>query len=438
MSLKGSFMSSNIKDKLEIILITYNRVEKLKSTLDSILADDSPIKDFDIKILNNRSTDGTTELINEYQVKFPNLQHIIHNINIGGNGNIARAYEYASKEYVWEICDDDFYDWKSWHEVEYAINDGYDLILTRIVPKTIADIYYEATFVPCSIYKTENITSTAIINSLDNIHNFFPHLAFVAKIINENKRVFHCSSNIVDMGIINFNPGSYIRGCQSDEIPKDRRDMFWTVGYLSSIQLISDRKKQIEIIDGLRHGYDSLYSLFFWKIYTNYVYYNDSYNNLFKMFRNLSFKQRIMFILAFIQNYLKFWLNSTRFLQIEGPEKWISYFKFSRQQKYINKLGKKLKNKKVVIYGAGTISEVLCQNYDLSPLNIIAFSDKKFKEKEKYKNYDAIPPSEINSMQPDIILSALYRQKNIEIAKNEYGIKTKTIPLIQRFPFILV
>ena len=47
-------------------------------------------------------------------------------------------------------------------------------------------------------------------------------------------------------------------------------------------------------------------------------------------------------------------------------------------QKQINKLSRKLKNKKVVIYGAGNFSKVLFENYDLSKFNILAVSDKKF------------------------------------------------------------
>ena len=47
-------------------------------------------------------------------------------------------------------------------------------------------------------------------------------------------------------------------------------------------------------------------------------------------------------------------------------------------QKQIDKLSKKLKNKKLVIYGAGDFAKVLFENYDLSKLNILAVSDKKF------------------------------------------------------------
>ena len=56
-----------MKEKLDIVIITYNRKDFLKKTFEQILAENSPIKDFDITILNNASDDGTSELVEEYQ-----------------------------------------------------------------------------------------------------------------------------------------------------------------------------------------------------------------------------------------------------------------------------------------------------------------------------------------------------------------------------------
>ena len=114
---------------IEIILITYNRKKHLQNTFNQIFAEESPIKDFPITILDNKSTDGTSELIEEYRIKFPNIKHIINNRNIGGNANIARAFEIASKEYVWILCDDDEYDFTHWKDVEKAIEENYDAIV---------------------------------------------------------------------------------------------------------------------------------------------------------------------------------------------------------------------------------------------------------------------------------------------------------------------
>ena len=121
-----------MKEKLDVVLITYNRKEFLNKTFEQIFAENSPIKDFDITVLNNASTDGTTELVEEYCQKYSNLKHIINSKNIGGNPNIAKALiEIPSKEYVWVLCDNDTYDWSCWKEIENGINQKYDAIFTR-------------------------------------------------------------------------------------------------------------------------------------------------------------------------------------------------------------------------------------------------------------------------------------------------------------------
>ena len=82
-----------LKDTLEIILITYNRKPFLQNTFKQLLAETSPVKDLDITVLDNCSTDGTSDYLKELCSKHPNIKHVRHNRNIGGNANIARAIE---------------------------------------------------------------------------------------------------------------------------------------------------------------------------------------------------------------------------------------------------------------------------------------------------------------------------------------------------------
>ena len=82
----------DLKEKIDIILITYNRKELLGKTLEQIFAPESTIRDFEITVLNNASDDGTTELVNEYCTNYSNLKQIVNRRNIGGCGNIAKAF----------------------------------------------------------------------------------------------------------------------------------------------------------------------------------------------------------------------------------------------------------------------------------------------------------------------------------------------------------
>ena len=94
-------MPESIKDSLEIIVITYNRAKYLERTFAQIFAPESPVRDFDITVLDNKSTDNTAQVVAEYQKRFPNLRHVVNNRNIGGNANIAKAFTEAKKEYLW-------------------------------------------------------------------------------------------------------------------------------------------------------------------------------------------------------------------------------------------------------------------------------------------------------------------------------------------------
>lgn len=116
---KGTGMS--VKDKLQIILITYNRAKHVESTFKQILSETSPIKDFNILVLDNNSTDNTSDIVRHWQKQFLNLQYQKNNYNIGISGNIAKAMEIANQKYLWIIADDDKYDFSNWAEVEFAI-----------------------------------------------------------------------------------------------------------------------------------------------------------------------------------------------------------------------------------------------------------------------------------------------------------------------------
>lgn len=87
----------------------------------------------------------------------------------------------------------------------------------------------------------------------------------------------------------------------------------------------------------------------------------------------------------------------------------LSYFKEVHAQKQIDKFVKKFKDKKVVIYGAGVYFQTLQENFDLSGLNIVGISDKKFiNSKVTNFNYPALAPDELKTFDYDVILVALY------------------------------
>ena len=249
-------MINSIKGKLQIYLITYNRKQKLQQTFEQIFADDSPIKNFDITILDNASTDGSSELIEEYCYTFPNITHIKHNINIGGNANICRAFEMAAscgKEYCWILCDDDKFDFSNWQEVENEINAQKDIIcVCNYICDTSAKKsdaicqIFQLTFVPAGIYKIANLTNTVMMNMYDSILTMMQQACISIKCINERKKIHVLSKPIVFNGLLieGKNDGeysSYTRGA-NDNIHLERKiHTNWALGYSQVLSLLNDK-----------------------------------------------------------------------------------------------------------------------------------------------------------------------------------------------------
>lgn len=237
----------NIKDKLDIFIITYNRANHIQETLEQILAENSPIKDFDITIIDNNSTDNTAEIIHKYQQQHPNILYKKNRYNIGGNANIARTFEYAQKDYIWVLADNDFYNWEKWYEVEDAINSGKDAVMTAIYecPKyDIAQFFIQMTFLPGVIYKTDLIDENVIANMQFNISNMFPHLAVASRLINEKRDVAIVSKAIVNPGDNGDGKAnvSYTRGYSKSSLHPLMKNMNWLSGFANTLWMIEDKK----------------------------------------------------------------------------------------------------------------------------------------------------------------------------------------------------
>lgn len=240
-----------LKDKLEIFIITYNRKKYLERTLSQVYSENSPVRDFKITILDNKSTDGTAELIDRAIADFPNSKHVIHNRNIGGNGNIARCYELAKKEYFWILCDDDEIDWTHWNEVEKAIieeNADCVVVSNYVNPnENAAQLLGQLSFVPAGIYKSANLTDTVMQNISFQISCCFPQLALVCKLINDGKKFVILGDWIVKM-VEHPAVASYTRGMDSDKHPL-MANMTWSLGFLKTLQLIKNEELRGFVIE---------------------------------------------------------------------------------------------------------------------------------------------------------------------------------------------
>lgn len=296
-------MSSKIAEVLDIFLITYNRAQKLEKTLQQILAPNSPIKDFEIKIIDNNSTDNTAEIIKNYRINFPNLKYSKNKYNVGGNANITRAFEQAEKEYIWILCDDDDYNWESWDDVVEGINDKEDCIIVGHCdnPKyNLIQTFAQTTFLPSGIYKTSNIDDQVLSNMYYNISNMFPHLALSAKLINENKSFKISNTPIVLFGgddTMSIEK-TYIRGNKKTEVHPFAASNSYIAGYANALMLIKDKKLRHKFIQNRKFYATKATSINFF--IENSVRYSRSLYNMFCVFNVLSFWQKIHFIFNWI------------------------------------------------------------------------------------------------------------------------------------------
>lgn len=308
-----------LKDKLEIFIITYNRKLYLEHTLQQVYSEESPIRDFQITILDNKSTDGTSELIDNIIVNFQNSKHIIHNRNIGGNANIARCYELATKEYFWILCDDDEIDWTHWRDVEKAIlEEKADAVVVSnyINPKeNTAQLLAQLSFVPAGIYKTANLTDTVMQNISYQISCCFPQLALVCKLINDNKKFVVLNDCIVQM-VEHPSVSSYSRGMDSDKHPLVA-NMTWATGMMMTLQLLHGNKLRKFIIKNLYIGNTEKMLLPKSFLHHNkHIGHYSKFNRcIYEAFLNIPFAIVFYRILFHIYNMSYIWLRTKQLLK---------------------------------------------------------------------------------------------------------------------------
>ncbi len=122
----------------------------------------------------------------------------------------------------------------------------------------------------------------------------------------------------------------------------------------------------------------------------------------------------------------------------------LNYLNEFNFEKTLPKLVKKLRDKKVMLYGAGVFLELIKKYFDLSGLNVIGIADKKFRQKsdnETFLGYKKYAPEEIKNLNPDYVVVAT--KNYINIIEDLYydtlkGSKIKIKPLLHKGFWTLV
>lgn len=292
-----------IENKLEILIITYNRSRDLENTFKYLL--DSPFLRCKLTVLDNCSTDATPQICSKYQKLFPNMTILRHKRNIGGNPNILRAVETSTSKYTWILCDDDSYDFTDCSDVIAAIeSDNFDIIMVskhfmygwekglvttakELIDKG-TDYYHTLSFVPATIFKTEHYDSKSIYEGYYNVPNLYPHFPFINKSVEDDFSIYVSKKEIVK-------PGTHNQAVFSQ--------LSWLISWMKSCFIIKDkkiRKDAIYFFNSFSRGLGTL----FWAITIEKLRKNPVKNNTFilitEFILNYGFSKEQIFLLFII------------------------------------------------------------------------------------------------------------------------------------------
>lgn len=94
---------------LSVCVRTHNQKQFVRETLDSVLRQQTTFT-FEIIVSDDASSDGTVNILQEYQDAYPDkVRLLLSEINIGGPDNLKRVIEASNAKYITCLDGDDFY-----------------------------------------------------------------------------------------------------------------------------------------------------------------------------------------------------------------------------------------------------------------------------------------------------------------------------------------
>lgn len=113
--------------KVSVIVPVYNVEKYLDRCLLSIIKQN--LKDYEIVIVNDGSSDNSLEIINKYKQKYPSIINLIDKENEGSSSARNTGLENAKGEYITFLDSDDYLEENSYSKIETIADKGiYDII----------------------------------------------------------------------------------------------------------------------------------------------------------------------------------------------------------------------------------------------------------------------------------------------------------------------
>jgi glycosyltransferase involved in cell wall biosynthesis len=97
------------KPLVSVHLLTYNHAQFIRQSIESVVAQETTFP-FEIIIGDDHSTDGTSAIVDEYAVKYPDLIKVVRGKKNGGpQPNSIRILENCSGKYMAALEGDDYW-----------------------------------------------------------------------------------------------------------------------------------------------------------------------------------------------------------------------------------------------------------------------------------------------------------------------------------------
>jgi hypothetical protein len=207
----------SIEEVLEIVIPTYDRPRSIHGLVIELAK--SKLSKCRITILDNNSPD--TEWMNSeslVDIGLPNACFVSRPVNIGAVANVMQAYEIATKEYLWVLCDDDITDFTDakienvnqcllFEKPDCCIvgTPYYDVIQKDSMSKRTIAKYENVlesmpvvlSFIPSAILRVEWLHSCDYSLGYKLAKTYFPQFFWISRVISEDARLCVTSAPLV-------------------------------------------------------------------------------------------------------------------------------------------------------------------------------------------------------------------------------------------------
>lgn len=142
-------MSKTSEKVLSISIASYNVEKTIGKAIESLIADESALDKIEIIVVNDGSSDRTSEIAHSYQERFPESIIVIDKENGGYGSTINNSLKIASGKYYKLLDGDDWFDTETFPSfVEFLANSDADIVVSpyyevRDEVKTLDDYHPE-------------------------------------------------------------------------------------------------------------------------------------------------------------------------------------------------------------------------------------------------------------------------------------------------------